>query len=205
MYTTEVNRQGLFPCIHVQSFGSQLLDVQQSELTFGLLCLTATSILVKYLLQTASKQLLFFHSVGERWEILWIMKLKKRCGEIFQNLSIVLKHVCHRSQHLWFFTHFINFICTNCGTHVSVKVLQELLSPGVKILGDWLGLGEGRWVRTWNCRAPIEISAHSSSSKDSGALMTMLARKRRINSSISKGSSNLSHRVGREKEKHKVY
>lgn len=67
-----------------------------------------------------------------------------------------------------------------------------------------LWLGQERKGHTWNRRAPIEISTHSSSSKDSGALMTMLARKRRINSSISNGSFNLSHRVDRAKEKIKL-
>lgn len=127
-------------------------------------------------------------------------EIKKRCGEICQNLSIILKHVCHRPQHVWFFytLHKIHLrkLCRPCSSQSFTKTA---LSPGVKKLSDRPGLGQGRWVRTWNRRAPIEISAHSSSSKDSGALMTRLARKRRINSSISKGSSNLSHRVDKEK------
>lgn len=38
-----------------------------------------------------------------------------------------------------FFTHFINFICTNCATHVPVKTLQKLLClQGSKYFGmDW--------------------------------------------------------------------
>lgn len=83
----------------------------------------------------------------------------------------------------------------------SQRLAKIGLSPRIKMLSDRLGHGQERTVHTWNCRAPIEISAHSSSSKDSGALMTMLARKRRINSSISNGSFNLSHRVDKEKIK----
>lgn len=96
-----------------------------------------------------------------------------------------------------FFTYSINFICTNCATHVEVKTLQKLLC----LQWSKYFVIDKRCVCTWNCRAPIEISAHSSSSKGSGAAMIMLARKRRINSSISNGSSNLSHRDDREKQK----
>lgn len=91
-----------------------------------------------------------------------------------------------------------------CCPYSSQSLIKIGLSPGIKMLCDRLGHGQERKVHTWNCRAPIEISAHSSSSKDSGALMTMLARKRRINSSISNGSFNLSHRRDREKEKIKL-
>lgn len=86
-----------------------------------------------------------------------------------------------------------------CCPYSSQSLANIGLYPGIKMLCDTLGCGQEREGHTWNCRAPIEISAHSSSSKDSGALMTMLARKRRINSSISNGSFNLSHRVDRAK------
>jgi len=61
MHTTEGNRQQLFTCIHVQSFGSQLLDMcsnprlhldynAQQQPVFS------RDMLAKYLLQTALKQ-----------------------------------------------------------------------------------------------------------------------------------------------------
>lgn len=133
------------------------------------------------------------------------MKLKKGCGEICQNLSVILKHICCRSWHFFFLYTLHKFhlhkLCRPCSSQSLAKIA---LSLRVKILCDRLGLGQERRVCTWNRRVPIEISAHSSSSKDSGALMTMLARKRLINSSISNGSSNLSHKGDREKEKNKV-
>lgn len=91
-----------------------------------------------------------------------------------------------------------------CCQYSSQRLAKISLSPRIQMLCDTLGHRQERKGHTWNFRAPIEISAHSSSSKDSGALTTMLARKRRINSSISNGSFNLSHSVDRAKEKIKL-
>lgn len=128
MCATEGNR--LFTCIHVWSFGSPLLHVQQSEVTSGLLCLMATSsvgkILTKYLLQLCLRTVII---ILLRWiEVGNFMKYEIK--KVWRDMSKPLSYIeaCLLWVTAWlFFTYFINFICTNCDTHVEVKTLQKLL------------------------------------------------------------------------------